>query len=814
MAIQWSSGSGSSNPHYVGIDVSISGTKVTARYYVRATYSVSDNQTLTRTGKITGSTNYRKEGPGQVLVYTGSFTGSRGKTYTLGAKLSGIYNGGAPSVSRKVTVPATVPSKPSKPSVSGVTASNSKATVAAPASNGASITSYGWQIENLGTGGTSSATTTGRTWTRTNNSANTRYRIRVRARNSAGWSSWSSWSNTFTTKPLAANSPTGVGATRSTDSRINVSWTRRATTARPYTRIRVQRQDDANTSWVTVGTASGSATSYGDTSVRAGRRYRYRVRAENSGGNSSYVTSGYANTTPAAPSGLKVTKRGGSITVAWTRTAQAGHSVQVWHSQNGTWGSGPLTTSTGTTYTHSPDPAATHQYRIRSMVSNPTLYSGYVTSQVVQLMAPPAAPTPVSPVGGWDRDAPIRFEWVHNSVDSSEQSAFELRYRIDGGEWAYEGGEDAEWAELPAAGDSGELEWQVRTKGDHADWGPYSPIQAVTLAGAPDPSLDLELSEFDLPIVTVVWDYYSPEGSPMAGLEIELIDAEGEVVERATPSGARDSWAFETVVEDGSEWQMRFRVRDGNGLYSEWIEHEFSPTFPGPPAPIVSADWNPIEGYVEIDIENPPPDVEDPSPEPEHNDLYRSVDGGESWTLVEREVALQGSVIDPLAPAAGEALYRAIAWSDIPSATASADDLVLINDPRHEHHAECSTYISGGPGFGQICRALYEQQLSLESGRRDRVLHYFSGRELAVEFSGPARERMLNLKWIILAEQDDDGGASSTLIEWERLASLPGPHLFRDCQGRRFYASLSPLQATRLPNGLYDASLTVTEISA
>lgn len=205
MAIVWGSYDGYLA---VGIDVSISGTTVTVRYYVKTSsggYNWSDTQTLNRTNWITGSTSYFNDltGPSeQMLVATVTKTGSRGSSYTVGAYITGAFNGNSPSVSRSFTVPAIAPSAPGTPSFSDVTGTSMKVSWSAPSSNGgATITNYRLQysttsdfssdVHTFNTGTSRTKTVTGLT-------PGVRYYWRVRAENSAGDGDYSSTSNKWT----------------------------------------------------------------------------------------------------------------------------------------------------------------------------------------------------------------------------------------------------------------------------------------------------------------------------------------------------------------------------------------------------------------------------------------------------------------------------------------------------------------------------------------------------------------------------------------------------------------------------------------
>jgi subtilase family serine protease len=90
---------------------------------------------------------------------------------------------------------------------------------------------------------------------------------------------------------------------------VNLAWTDNASNA---TGIVVQRSTNG-TSWNTLATLSGSATSYSDTSVSKGKTYYYRVYAENSFGNSSYSNTAKATTSSTTSGGTGGTggKHGG-----------------------------------------------------------------------------------------------------------------------------------------------------------------------------------------------------------------------------------------------------------------------------------------------------------------------------------------------------------------------------------------------------------------------------------------------------------------------------------------------------------------------
>jgi hypothetical protein len=97
------------------------------------------------------------------------------------------------------------------------------------------------------------------------------------------------------TQPPTA--PSNLKATAVSGSQINLSWTA-ATDNVKVTGYRVERQNPGSTSFVQVGTATG--TTYSNTGLSANSSYSYRVRATDAAGNLSPYSNVASATTPAS----------------------------------------------------------------------------------------------------------------------------------------------------------------------------------------------------------------------------------------------------------------------------------------------------------------------------------------------------------------------------------------------------------------------------------------------------------------------------------------------------------------------------------
>lgn len=647
MAITWGAGDGSGyGIFYVGIDYSISGTSVTVRYYVRTeANSVNDTQKLTFYGKISGSKSFTMNTPnmGAQLVHTASFTGSRGSSYTVSASLSGTYSGGTPSHSRTITIPAVEPSKPGTPSVSSITSNGAKVTWSAPTNNGgSSIKRYQVSFsESSSFSNDDRAYTTSRSYTSTSRAPNKTYWVRVRAENGVGWSGWSG-SRSFKTKPSTPSAPSSVSVSRTNDTRQVISWNRNNTSGAPYDNLYVERWDSVTNSYSVRATLSGSASSYTDTGTVANRRYRYRVRAKNSSGYSSYGYSNYISTTPLPPTNVKATKSGGNIVLTWSIPEDTGgdgpgNGIEIWHATDGVWDGTALAVlnTMATTYTHlSVNNAVTHTYRLKTRATKdtPNLYSAYSSpSNTVQLLAPPLAPTVISPADGSvyadDGSGETVVTWQHNPVDTTDQTKFEVQWRAN---------EDVEWQT------SGEIEstessyiipdlsheqtwvWRVRTWGEYADPSPFNVASTFTVSSPPTVDWVSPVDEdiINLASVTAEWLYSDPDGTAQTGWEVELWQDDQRLEHQ---SGDDDSTLvpMETQLQNEVQYELRVRVRDEAPLWSDWVSVFFTTDFLKPAGATIIGNYNRDDGSMGITINN---QVVVGAPDTVYNEVWVSED--------------------------------------------------------------------------------------------------------------------------------------------------------------------------------------------
>jgi hypothetical protein len=171
------------------------------------------------------------------------------------------------------------------------------------------------------------------------------------------------------TQPAA---PSGLAATASNSSQINLSWTDNSSNESGF---KIERSPNGVDGWTQIATTSAGVNTYQDLGRSPSTTYFYRVRSYNGAGDSLYsnvddATTPAAPQAPAAPSGLAASAASSSqINLSWTDESNDETGFKIERSLNGIDGWSQIgTTLAGATAFQDTGraPSTTYHYRVRA----------------------------------------------------------------------------------------------------------------------------------------------------------------------------------------------------------------------------------------------------------------------------------------------------------------------------------------------------------------------------------------------------------------------------------------------------------------
>ncbi|WP_017883461.1 fibronectin type III domain-containing protein [Leucobacter sp. UCD-THU] len=587
--------------------------------------------------------------------------------------------------------------------------------------------------------------------------------------------------------PVVPPAPPGapvLSVARNSDTQHTLSWSRPGTAA---TRAIVQRRENSG-AWTQIASLSGDPASYVDRATKANRRYDYRVIRSNTGGSSAWSGTVTVYTTPAVPTGISATRTTGGIRVDATSKPPYAASYDV--------ADGDTVVASGVAlpWVHeNPNAALPHTYKVRA--KRGALVSTWsAASPTVQLTAPPNAPGNLTPNGALvSSEAQGVLGWRHNPADASEQTRAQVQMRRPGGAWSSaEFASSAQSKTWPTAaemldefgmgGDGlGLIEWQVRTKGAHPDWGAWSAVATADVAAPPVVTITSPEDPLDSAYCVVSWLHFQSEGRPQSAWEAILLDEEGAELERRSGDGATSSVTMRYRLEDQHTYRVTVRTAVGP-IWSAPVSTDFAAEFVPPAPPRVLAEWREELGCVQLVVGEGDPGEE--LRETIAVDVLRSIDGGVTWEAILEQADPNLLFDDWESLTAGLTTYRAIAYAET-GASATTDYVARADSP--------ALWLSGGIGFATAARLPYNPAIKVDASRARSVQRY-EGRALGVPYAGEQLTRTVDASGALL-EDDPDNPSIDRMIE---LAQTIEPvHLYRDPDGRRIYGVIGSISLPR-----------------
>jgi hypothetical protein len=453
---------------------------------------------------------------------------------------------------------------------------------------------------------------------------------------------------------------------------------------------------------------------------------------------------------------------------------------------------------------------STYQFGVRTVsTTGYTSQSNWVDAPAAQASTPPNAPTNLAPSGTkLDAARAQTLTWVHSpGTDKADQTAFDIRYSTNGGStWTQPAkvtSAVSSWT-MPAntVTNGSTVAWQVRTYGVNATAGAWSASASFGTSATPIVTLTSPSgTTLTTSALVVQWTYSDAENTAQAYWETFLYDGSGNLLETQSAANNATQMTFSTPIADSASYQLKMRVQDGDGLFSDWVIRNLTCHFTPPAAPTMSVDYVPDTGVNLITL-TPTAPVAGQTVTATRVDIQRHVldrATGEfgPWETIAQNVSPDATLVDTTAPIAQDGEYRTITYSAIPSTVTST--ALAPNGFESDW-----MYVSGDDQFSTVCRMVGNITISRASSR-DRTYYNFAGRKRPVGYAGATTTRTLSISGLL----DDE---SSSPDEWEAMVANCDVLLLRSPLGDRIYGSIEDLSIDFNTLGLYSISFTITEV--
>lgn len=613
---------------------------------------------------------------------------------------------------------------------------------------------------------------------------------------------------------LQAVAPSNVTATRVSDTQVDLTWTNgNGDPRRPTVLNAIQKRVNGG-EWVTV--ASMNATTAASVAVAANEKSEFRLMAYNDQG---WVGYGYppnpVYTTPAAPSNVTATKDAAlDITIAFAENV--GYEEYVHQIQHGvdvggviTWDAGNLAqlASGVLSYKHvAPNAGQRHVYRVRAAVG--ALNSAWVQSPVVQLLTAPSKPTiPAQPAFA-NRAAVFRLPWVHNPIDSTPQTKFQVRRSTDGGTTWTTGAKTTstnqyfDFAANTFAANA-TVQFQVRTKGAYdsgsdgdASYSPWSDAAVVTFKSLPTATVPVPANGSTINESTIRANvgFAQAEGATFVKAQLELL--QGATLLETLESAIQVGITFSTPAQNGLSYTVRARVQDSNGLWSAWASTTFNVTYLAPVPAVATTGYLPDTGYGQINLTIAAPGGGQAAAATVTID--RTINGVTENLVTNYPASSVMTFLDTTPTIHGTNTYTITTRSALGAQSTTTVDLVTTECRR--------AYLSKGAGFNNVVVFGANLEVSEALGVASDTIQA-AGRTKPIGLYGVETTVQLKVKSFIFERE-----GFSTIDQIRSILLVPGKACYRDSSGRRIFGSVkggvSYKKSTR-----GDLSFTLTETS-
>jgi hypothetical protein len=517
------------------------------------------------------------------------------------------------------------------------------------------------------------------------------YKFRVLPHNSAGNAPAHQYTNAVATTP---NAPKSASVARDSDTQNTLSIVPGSPCAGLYLAHDVQRQMDSG-AWSDFGAIEAAGSTKVDRSTSANHSWRYRVRSRNAAGASAWVETSTVYNTPCAPGKPKMSRVSDTkVKGAFENGANTATGTEIERSPDlEMWTAVRTTQGKATDFEDDPG-GGTWYYRARNVCGD--LVSAWVESDGIVTICAPAAPTITSPSSSQvipKTQASITVAWRHNPIDGSAQTAAQWRWSTDGGAtWHVadvDGGASSASLDNSFAVNA-KLTVQARTKGAHADFGPWSVAVSTYVRQVPTVTIEEPGNGFTIENTPVhVRIAYSDPSGAMAAGTLTVRDADGAAVYSRDLMGGLefDVPAGEWLPSDGASYALAVTVRSSSTLQGS-ASRSVSVKYVLPSVAIADAVPDPETGYVAVTVRE---GRTDSAVAMESCSLWRNVDGAR--TLLAEGLADGSRVVDRYAPLNTDYSYETASFADSGAVSGASF-------PGRFESARLFVYWSGGVASG------------------------------------------------------------------------------------------------------------------
>ena len=590
-------------------------------------------------------------------------------------------------------------------------------------------------------------------------------------------------------KPAA---PSGLGMSGSGNSRT-FTWTNNGTTGAPVVKTIVRRSLNDG-AYVDVASVDAPGATVALSNLPANSKLVFRFFAKNTAGESTtYAQSAVIYTMPSAPTLATATKLGdGSIDVGWQDHSAYETGFKVQDSADGVTWADVAASTTSRPWNHaSPNNAVTHRYRVAALGPG-GLQSGWSNvTNIIQLLAKPNPPSNLGPTGARAPSEAFTLTWAHNPTDSTPQTQRGIQYRTstDGGtSWTA-------WATLVSGASSSQsyavaadtfatvlLEWQVRTKGQHADWSDWSTSSFLTLTPRPLTTIVQPESPLNSSRMVVELGYSDPAGYPQTSSTIRVFDDATDVqVLSQVQAGPVLVADFSAHPLPEGVYRIEAWTTSGSGLSSLLTTEEVTVEYlPPEPPEVVTTAWNAEAGSLSIATSNAP-GAGVTTVDTVSQSLYRINPDGTRELVV--DLGVNDTALDET-PVTSGPNYVLVAWSA--EGAAAETPFYVAPDPE-----VLRWFYLWKPGSRARFRAAVQRKRS--ASLAVSVANY-AGRREATSTYGEAVTEGTDYNMTLLPQEGTDWG------QVRRVVLTSGDAIVRSPDGLRFRAALTATDAT--DNGL------------